>query len=89
MRLIDADLLKEDLSKFYDGLMTAKELIDSQPTVELLKEKQPIEIQSNGYGLACCPVCDAIIEDISSNGKRVGFCRICGQPIKWKDGEQE
>ena len=41
MRLIDADLLKEDLSKFYDGWMTARELIDSQPTVELLKEKQP------------------------------------------------
>ena len=39
MRLIDADVLKEDLSKFYDGWMTARELIDSQPTVELPKEK--------------------------------------------------
>ena len=41
MRLIDADLLKEDLSRFYDGLISARELIDSQPTVELLKEQQP------------------------------------------------
>ena len=34
MRLIDADLLKEDLTKFYDGIATAKELIDSQPTIK-------------------------------------------------------
>ena len=34
MRLIDADMLKEDLSKFYDNIVTARELIDSQPTVE-------------------------------------------------------
>ena len=40
MRLIDADLLKEDLSRFYDGLISARELIDSQPTVEPLKEQQ-------------------------------------------------
>lgn len=40
MRLIDADLLKEDLTRFYDGIVTAKELIDSQPTVEQPKEQQ-------------------------------------------------
>ena len=55
--------------------------------IELLKEKQPIEIQSNSYGLACCPKCSAIIEDITSDGKRVAFCRICGQRIKWKDNK--
>lgn len=33
MRLIDADELKKDLSRFYDGEVTAKQLIDGQPTV--------------------------------------------------------
>ena len=33
MRLIDADVLKQDLTRFYDGEVTAKELIDAQPTV--------------------------------------------------------
>ena len=37
MRLIDADLLKGDLSKFYEGIVTARELIDNQPTVEQQK----------------------------------------------------
>ena len=34
MRLIDADALKLDLSRFYDGEVTAKQLIDEQPTVD-------------------------------------------------------
>ena len=54
-----------------------------------LKEKQPIEIQSNGFGLACCPKCSAVIEDITSDGKRVGFCRICGQPVRWKENNRK
>ena len=33
MRPIDADVLKQDLTRFYDGEVTAKELIDAQPTV--------------------------------------------------------
>lgn len=32
MRLIDADALKADLTRFYDGVVTAKQLIDEQPT---------------------------------------------------------
>ena len=32
-RLIDADALKKDLTKFYDGIVTAKRLIDEQPTI--------------------------------------------------------
>lgn len=32
-RWIDADVLKQDLTRFYDGEVTAKELIDAQPTV--------------------------------------------------------
>ena len=31
--MIDADALKQDLTKFYDNEVTARELIDAQPTV--------------------------------------------------------
>ena len=34
MRLIDADALKKDLTRFYGNEVTAKELIDEQPTVD-------------------------------------------------------
>jgi hypothetical protein len=34
MRLIDADALKQDLTRFYDNEVTAKRLIDEQPTKE-------------------------------------------------------
>ena len=34
MRLIDADALKKDLTRFYDNEVTAKRLIDEQPTIE-------------------------------------------------------
>lgn len=33
MRLIDADALKTDLTRFYDNEVTAKRLIDEQPTI--------------------------------------------------------
>ena len=34
MRPIDADALKKDLSRFYDGEVVARQLIDEQPTVD-------------------------------------------------------
>lgn len=34
MRLIDADALKVDLTRFYNNIVTAKQLIDEQPTVD-------------------------------------------------------
>lgn len=34
MRLIDADALKKDLTRFYDNEVTAKQLIDEQPTIK-------------------------------------------------------
>lgn len=33
MRQIDADALKEDLTRFYAGEVTARDLIDKQPTI--------------------------------------------------------
>ena len=34
MRTIDADALKEDLTRFYDNEVTARKLIDEQPTIQ-------------------------------------------------------
>ena len=34
MRPIDADALKEDLTRFYANEVTARELIDEQPTID-------------------------------------------------------
>ena len=33
-KLIDADALKKDLTRFYDGEVVARKLIDEQPTVD-------------------------------------------------------
>ena len=46
MRLIDADALKEDLTRFYDNEVTARDLIDEQPTIGgwiSVKERLPEE----------------------------------------------
>ena len=39
MRCIDADALKKDLTRFYDNEVTAKRLIDEQPTIEPQRNK--------------------------------------------------
>ena len=36
MKLIDADVLKADLTRFYDNEVTAKRLIDEQPTIDAI-----------------------------------------------------
>lgn len=38
-RLIDADALKKDLTRFYYGDVTARELIDEQPTIGWISVK--------------------------------------------------
>lgn len=49
MRAIDADVLKKDLTRFYGNEVTAKRLIDEQPTIEpepnwiLCSERMPEE----------------------------------------------
>lgn len=57
MRTIDADALKEDLTRFYDGEVTARGLIDEQPTVgglisvkERLPEKSGVYLVRLGHG---------------------------------------
>jgi len=56
MRPIDADVLKQDLTRFYDGEVTAKELIDTQPTVDgwiSVKDRRP---DAAGYECLVCAV---------------------------------
>lgn len=56
MRPIDADVLKQDLTRFYDGEVTAKELIDAQPTVGgwvSVKDRMP---ESGKHVLITCEI---------------------------------
>ena len=56
MRLIDADALKEDLTRFYDNEVTARKLIDEQPTVGewvSVKDRTP---EAAGYKCIVCAV---------------------------------
>ena len=46
MRLIDADELKKDLTRFYDNEVTAKQLIDEQPTIEPEQRWIPVAEES-------------------------------------------
>lgn len=41
-RLIDADALKEDLTRFYDNEVTARKLIDEQPTIQPVNNLQKL-----------------------------------------------
>lgn len=56
MRAIDADALKEDLTRFYDNEVTARKLIDEQPTIQPephwipVTERLPVE---EGRYLVC------------------------------------
>ena len=56
MRPIDTDVLKQDLTRFYDGEVTAKELIDAQPTVSdwiSVKDRPP---ESGKHVLLTCEI---------------------------------
>ena len=57
-RLIDAEVLKEDLTRFYDGEVTARQLIDEQPTVELEPKKSVwIRMSDRDGEYYCCNNC--------------------------------
>lgn len=55
MRLIDADALKQDLTRFYDNEVTAKQLIDEQPTVGegIAEALECYRRQCHGNGIVC------------------------------------
>lgn len=47
MRAIDADALKEDLTRFYDNEVTARKLIDEQPTIQPEPHWNPVDLENN------------------------------------------
>lgn len=65
--------------------------------IELLKKKLPQKVENirtfaTGLVIADCPTCgNQLTEEYPKYGnpKEIypKFCGICGQPIKWKDGD--
>ena len=81
MRLIDADSLKEDLTRFYDGEVTARQLIDEQPTVEPEQcEWIPKEVENVPYGLIVeCSECGRL--ELVDNALYHKYCPNCGRKV--------
>ena len=79
MRAIDADALKKDLTRFYDNEVTAKQLIDEQPTIETQRKKGKwINIREGNR--ADCDQCG------QSGRAWMNFCFLCGADMR-EDGE--
>ena len=81
MRLIDADSLKEDLTRFYDGEVTARQLIDEQPTVEPEQcEWIAKEVDFVPYGLMVeCSKCGRL--ELVDNALYHKYCPNCGRKV--------
>lgn len=94
MRLIDADALKKAIIKHLcvkseNNLLPAEKsiynLIDEQPTIELLKEKQPVKpIQFEKKSKVTrdkyeCGVCGS-----SEIFKQWEYCPWCGVKLDWE-----
>lgn len=81
MRMIDADSLKEDLTRFYDGEVTARQLIDEQPTVEPEQcEWIPKEVENVPYGLIVeCSKCGR--SELVDNALYHKYCPNCGRKV--------
>lgn len=80
MRLIDADALKKDLTRFYDNEVTAKQLIDEQPTIEPQRIKGRWKLlpgrDDEHIRYLHCSVCH-FNGDYESN-----FCPSCGADMR-------
>lgn len=77
-RLIDADALKKDLTRFYDGEVVARKLIDEQQTVDAV----PVvhghwKEDPSGYGFWICSACGFVSEASAAN-MLYKFCPVCG-----------
>ena len=87
MRAIDADALKEDLTRFYDNEVTARKLIDEQPTVQpehirghWIRDRSWSEGVGMGESYGHYWKCDKCGHLEKSNGGVCGcnFCSNCG-----------
>ena len=83
-RLIDADVLKKDLTRFYDGEVVARKLIDEQPTVDAV----PVR---HGRWIPCHPLGDGTPEGYMCSVCHIGgweetnFCPMCGADMRGND----
>lgn len=57
-RYIDAEALKKDLTRFYDGEVTARELIDEQPTADVQPVKHGEWIEKKVFRMKWIPYDD-------------------------------
>jgi len=75
MRTIDADALKKDLTRFYDNEVTARQLIDEQPTIKQ-EPKTGHWIRISPAGVYECSECghNVMTSDICA----YKFCHGCG-----------
>jgi hypothetical protein len=81
-RYIDAEALKKDLTRFYDNEVTAKELIDEQPTADVQPRKHgrwikhriddPKSILHGAVKDTTCSVCG------KSTPYNTEYCMHCG-----------
>lgn len=85
MRLIDADVLKQDLTRFYDNEVTAKQLIDEQPTVYAEPVKQGEWEWSEYASKWICSNCWHTVEEEDANTE-YNYCPYCGARM---DGVEE
>ena len=91
MRSIDADALKKDLTRFYDNEVTARQLIDEQPTIK--QEPKTVIYSGDGYAdgymvydMAECPNC-GYEYDYGDKDWGLPFCPNCGQKLNWERSE--
>ena len=80
MRAIDADALKEDLTRFYDNEVTARKLIDEQPTIQP-EPKRGKWIKTARWGrVYYCDQCRNYLDFDGVNAGRgsTNFCPNCG-----------
>jgi hypothetical protein len=90
-RLIDADVLKKDLTRFYDGEVVARKLIDEQPTVDAVPVRHGrwIDIDSEMYTWKIrCSKCGHERSMMSTGQIYPMYCEDCGARMDGKDGEQ-
>ena len=73
-RYIDADALKKDLTRFYDNEVTARELIDEQPTADVQPVKRGRWI-NNTYTQVFPWKCEKCNYDSPA---RFNYCPNCG-----------
>lgn len=85
MRLIDADALKEDLTRFYDNEVTARKLIDEQPTIQP-EPAQWVQMLINPRMYRCsnCNIAwnKRLVFDLDNGNEMVmKYCPCCGKKM--------